>query len=394
MAAEVATRRITAYERVLGPIARPLEKLEDEEDVEEVQILEKTKVDIFFDSTLSLINSFGFTFIVYAAVFFNIISLILMTFPSYSAQFGYFLTVLDSFFLAIYTCEALTKIVALGFGYFRSGWNLLDFFILITSCIDFIVNFVPLGGNSSLKILRIFRVLRALRALRMLRAITVLQNLQVIVNTVLKSIGSMAIIFFLMALFLYMFAVMGRQLYADGSQKYFGDLFRATTTMFQLLTFDDWFYIYDDVNKTSNNKHFILFCIVYSLVEYFIFLNLFMAVLVDNFQTQVQRTEATTQPDPELEELKTEEEPNKPVNPDFQKTQWPQGRPTLHYNPYLEDLGHLPLEERILYVQFYNGICSLDYHAYVQKQNFLMMHRLLDKCQDPRLLMNTQAEHE
>ena len=36
----------------------------------------------------------------------------------------------------------------------------------------------------------------------------------------------------------------------------------------------------------------------------------------------------------------------------------------------------------------------LDYHAYVQKQNVLMMHRLLDKCQDPRLLMNTQAEDE
>ena len=89
-------------------------------------------------------------------------------------------------------------------------------------------------------------------------------------------------------------------------------------------------------------------------MEYFIFLNLFMAVLVDNFQTQVDRSNVEPEVgDTELAELAAEEEPlneTMPDNLDQPNTQWPQGRPTLHYNPYLEDLGHLPLEERIIYV--------------------------------------------
>ena len=126
-----------------------------------------------YDANLhfQLINSYPFVIIVYVAVAFNIISLILMTFPEYAAKFAYFLSVLDSFFLAIYMVEAMIKITALGWSYFRNGWNILDFLILITSWVDFVGNFVTASssGDNALKVLRTFRVLRALRALRMLR---------------------------------------------------------------------------------------------------------------------------------------------------------------------------------------------------------------------------------
>lgn len=154
--------------------------------------------------------------------------------------------------------------------------------------------------------------------------------------------------------------------------------------------------MYDDVTKADKSYwHFIIFAIAYTLVEYFIFLNLFMAVLVDNFQSQLKAEDKESPADTELQEFKENEqgEATAEQEPDgTYGTAWPEGRPTMHFSPYIEDLGHLPLEERVLYVKFYNVLCSLDYQAYVQKQNFLMMHKLVDKCQDPRLLLNNHAE--
>lgn len=156
--------------------------------------------------------------------------------------------------------------------------------------------------------------------------------------------------------------------------------------------------MYDDVTKNDSGYwHFIVFAITFTLVEYFVFLNLFMAVLVDNFQSQLKREERSAPLDTDMdepdEEQRTEEreEQNEAVS---EGTAWPEGRSISIDGPHLEDLGHLPMDKRLLYVQFYNILCSLDYHAYVQKQNFLMMHKLVDKCQDPRLLLNSHAEKD
>lgn len=153
--------------------------------------------------------------------------------------------------------------------------------------------------------------------------------------------------------------------------------------------------MYESVNsQDESNWHFIIFAIIYSLIEYFIFLNLFTAVLVENFQKQLKSREEESKLDKEAKDLEKEEDSDNSQKPDNARTVWPQGRPTMHYNPYLEDVGHLPLDQRIMYVQFYNILCSLDYQSYIQKQNYLMMEKLLDKCQDPRLLHNVQAEEE
>lgn len=61
-----------------------------------------------------------------------------------------------------------------------------------------------------------------------------------------------------------MFAVIGRGLYADVDPKRFGNIVSAMLTLFQLLTLDDWFYIYTDAIAKDpgkfNSRSF--FCIV------------------------------------------------------------------------------------------------------------------------------------
>ncbi len=74
-------------------------------------------------------------------------------------------------------------------------------------------------------------------------------------TTCLQSVQSMGAITMLISLFLYMFAVIGRGLYAEVDPGRFGNLGSAMLTLFQLLTLDDWFYIFMDAVAIDQRKH-------------------------------------------------------------------------------------------------------------------------------------------
>lgn len=89
-----------------------------------------------------------------------------------------------------------------------------------------------------------------------------------------------------------MFAVIGRGLFYEVAPARFGTLGKAFFTLFQLITLDDWFYMYSDVVARNPGYGYIIFyLIVYIVLENFIFMNLFVAVLVDNFQRTITTVE-------------------------------------------------------------------------------------------------------
>ncbi len=51
-----------------------------------------------------------------------------------------------------------------------------------------------------------------------------------------------------------MFAVVGRGLYANADPVHFGNLQKSLFTLFQLLTLDDWYEIYQIVSKKDPSK--------------------------------------------------------------------------------------------------------------------------------------------
>lgn len=72
---------------------------------------------------------------------------------------------IDILFTGVFLIEATIKIIAFGFiidkgSYLRESWNILDFFIVITSIMDFFITNISIP---SLKILRLLRTLRPLR---------------------------------------------------------------------------------------------------------------------------------------------------------------------------------------------------------------------------------------
>lgn len=87
-------------------------------------------------------------------------------------------SVLDYIFLLVYTIEFIMKIIAEPVRYWKSGYNLFDFLILITSLANTILSWSKHGENDDLAALR---VLRALRTLRTLRTVSFIKGLQVII---------------------------------------------------------------------------------------------------------------------------------------------------------------------------------------------------------------------
>jgi len=124
----------------------------------------------------------------------------------------------DYFFNAMFIWECGTKIVALGFywtehGYLKTGWNRLDFIIVIFSIINMAIT------SSSLKALR---AMRALRALRPLRLISRLKGLKVVFDTLLVCLPAMWNVFLVALALWLLFAIMGLHMFC-GTFSYCSD---------------------------------------------------------------------------------------------------------------------------------------------------------------------------
>lgn len=143
------------------------------------------------------------------------------------------LTFLDSLVLAIFTLEAIIKILAEGkrpINYFRNAWNVFDF-LIVTVCL--MEPLLPLDAE-------FLPILRLARILRVLRLVTVVPKLQLIVGTLLKSIPSMFYVCILLFLLFYMYGAMGVFLYGDNDPIHFRNLQTALLSLFRVTTLEDW----------------------------------------------------------------------------------------------------------------------------------------------------------
>ncbi|MBS0123731.1 ion transporter [Thetidibacter halocola] len=155
----------------------------------------------------------------------NAVMLGLETSSAIMAQAGGLIRAVDMACLAIFVAEIAAKLVARGWRFFRSGWNLFDFVIVG-------VSLIPAGQGVS--------VLRALRILRVLRVISVAPRLRRVVEGFITALPGMGSVFLLMALIFYIGAVMATKLFAASFPDWFGDLGLSAYTLFQVMTLESW----------------------------------------------------------------------------------------------------------------------------------------------------------
>lgn len=145
---------------------------------------------------------------------------------------------LPQFFTATFAIEAFMKTIALSPPiYFRDGWNIFDFFIVILSLIE-----LPLSDFSGLSILRSFRLVSLqpgqvalssqrkqsfhltwispppqLRVFKLAKSWKTMNLLFAIIGRTLGALGNLIVV---LAIIIFIFAVVGMQLFGENYKKF------------------------------------------------------------------------------------------------------------------------------------------------------------------------------
>ncbi|XP_056245271.1 sodium channel, voltage-gated, type I-like, alpha [Seriola aureovittata] len=235
----------------------------------------------------------------------------------------------DKIFTYIFILEMLLKWVAYGFAkYFTNAWCWLDFLIVDVSLVSMVANAMGCSDLGAIK------SLRTLRALRPLRALSRFEGMRVVVNALLGAIPSIFNVLLVCLIFWLIFSIMGVNLFA-GKYNYcvnsttdrrflpsevknktecdalgnesrwknvkinFDNVGVGYLALLQVATFKGWMDImYAAVDSQSKpqeqpeyeiNLKMYAYFVVFIIFGAFFTLNLFIGVIIDNFNQQKKK---------------------------------------------------------------------------------------------------------
>ena len=240
----------------------------------------REKIKSFVDS--NKVQNFIILLIVLNALFMG-----LETFPRWTDFIGESaVSSLDMFFIVVFLVEVLLKIYAHGPAFFKSGWNLFDFFIVALSLVP---------GNGVFSCFRVVRVLRIFRTMRLFGRI---ENLRVIVSAMLKALPNLGWLILILGIFFYIFAVLSTTLFGTLAPEKFGDIFTSFYSLFSLMTMEGWQETVEGIKSPYSKVVFIPFMLISS----YIFLNMVVGIIVAAME-EIVKEEKNSDDNVELKEL-------------------------------------------------------------------------------------------
>ena len=205
----------------------------------------------------------------------NAVVIGLETYPAIREDWGGLLRFVDVAFLVIFGVEIAIRLLAYGtrpWAFFRGGWNVFDFLIVLLALLPVI------GANVTL--------VRLARVLRVVRLVEAIEDLRVIVLGLARSLAALAGVAVFVALVMYVYAVVGTALFGEELPDEWGTVGVAMMTCFRILTLDNWDDLYFpalDVTAWAT-VYFVSFIIVATLVV----LNIVIAVVVSSVESARQ----------------------------------------------------------------------------------------------------------
>lgn len=215
--------------------------------------------------------------------------------------------VLDITVLSIFTAEIIIKMIAQGknpFRYFYDPWNIFDFFIVMLCLLPYIFS----NGHQDTHVfaaLRLIRLGRVFRVFRVLRLITHLKPLQLLVETLIRSLPSMAYVVLLLSILFYIYAIIGCFLFGNFDDAHFGSLDNSLLTLTESISgsWPDYMEaifvakekVIIDGNEVFKTIEYPFIVPLYFISFYFvgglIILNLFIGVIVAELGTVKEQNE-------------------------------------------------------------------------------------------------------
>uniref|UniRef100_A0A4W6ES09 Voltage-dependent L-type calcium channel subunit alpha n=1 Tax=Lates calcarifer TaxID=8187 RepID=A0A4W6ES09_LATCA len=266
-----------------------------------------------------VVNSTGFEYIMFVLIMLNTLCLAVQHYGQ-SATFNYVMDILNMVFTAVFTVEMVLKLIAFKpRGYFGDAWNVFDALVVIGSIVDIVLSEIDVSNNVampnacsinntedsariSITFFRLFRVMRLVKLLS--RG----EGIRTLLWTFIKSFQALPYVALLIAMLFFIYAVIGMQVFGkiamvDGTHinrnNNFQTFPQAVLLLFRCATGEAWQEIMlacmpgklcdpeSDYNPGEEMTCGSGFAIVYFITFYmlcaFLIINLFVAVIMDNF---------------------------------------------------------------------------------------------------------------
>ncbi|XP_065679404.1 voltage-dependent P/Q-type calcium channel subunit alpha-1A isoform X2 [Hydra vulgaris] len=253
----------------------------------------------------SLIESYPWEVGITSLIVINIISL-LIEYNNEPLRFNNIMNTVSIVFSFMFVFEFAVKFFALGWNYFKDFWNVFDMLIVLGGILDFVFKTYFPQAPFDPSILRLFRALRLIKLLRRSH------SLRILLWTFLKSFRALPYVAMLIFLLFFVYAIIGMQIFSQiainssedqwqyiNEDNNFRTYFSSTQILFRISTGENWPKImmacsygapcdYDmaTVNDNSNQCGTYLtyvYFISFIFLCCFLMLNLFVAVIMDNF---------------------------------------------------------------------------------------------------------------
>ena len=212
----------------------------------------------------------------------------------------------------IFLLEMILRLIGVGpAAYVKDGFNIFDGLIVIISCTEWgLSQYAKAQGSTTKK--SYFIVLRSFRMIRIFKIVRSWTSLRSILLTVANSLPYVGNLAFLIFLFTFIFALIGKQffslkplLFEDGTQSpyRFDTIGNALITVFILLTGENWTEI-AHVTMYTYGYETCFFFIGAICIGNMMLLNLFLAILLRYISTQIEFEMKEKQMQKETKEIK------------------------------------------------------------------------------------------
>ncbi|XP_056591030.1 calcium channel, voltage-dependent, L type, alpha 1D subunit, a isoform X12 [Triplophysa dalaica] len=252
-----------------------------------------------------VVNSTGFEYIMFVLILLNTICLAVQHYGQ-SELFNYVMDILNMVFTAVFTVEMVLKLIAFKpRHYFTDAWNTFDALIVVGSVVDIAITEVNNTEDSARISITFFRLFRVMRLVKLLSRG---EGIRTLLWTFIKSFQALPYVALLIAMLFFIYAVIGMQMFGkiamvDHTQinrnNNFQTFPQAVLLLFRCATGEAWQDIMlacmpgklcdpeSDYNPgeemTCGSNFAIIYFITFYMLCAFLIINLFVAVIMDNF---------------------------------------------------------------------------------------------------------------
>ncbi|KAF7480065.1 Hypothetical predicted protein [Marmota monax] len=251
------------------------------------------------------VNSAAFEYLMFLLILLNTVALAMQHYEQ-TAPFNYAMDILNMVFTGLFTIEMVLKIIAFKpKHYFTDAWNTFDALIVVGSVVDIAVTEVNSSEDSSRISITFFRLFRVMRLVKLLSKG---EGIRTLLWTFIKSFQALPYVALLIAMIFFIYAVIGMQMFGkvalqDGTQinrnNNFQTFPQAVLLLFRCATGEAWQEImlaslpgsrcdpesdYGPGEEFTCGSNFaIAYFISFFMLCAFLIINLFVAVIMDNF---------------------------------------------------------------------------------------------------------------